>query len=116
MRPVLLIGVSVALLIPVGCGSAQHKARPVQHQPQPVAKPRVPAVNALTEGQVLSVRLGTPIKTVLRRLGTPSGTGPQKLGRYRCRYWQITGQPPAKALWRFCFRSGRLVVVSTYLL
>jgi hypothetical protein len=109
MRPLLLIGVFVALLLPAGCGSAAH-------QPHPVAKPRVRAANALTEGQVLSVRLGTPMRTVLRRLGPPSGTGPQKLGRDRCRYWQITGQPPSKALWRLCFRSGRLDIVSTYLI
>lgn len=106
----LLIACSVIVLAMAGCGGDHEGKRP----PAP-AKPRGPVPNALTEGQVISVRLGTPRKTVLERLGTPSGTGPQTVGRYRCLYWQIVGQPPTKALWRLCFRANRLDIISTYL-
>lgn len=116
-RLLVLIAASVVLLGLGGCGSGSAVRQSSQRRPGPAAKPQAaaPAPNALTEGQVVSVRLGTPIKTVLRRLGTPSGTGPRTVGRDRCRYWQITGQPPSTALWRLCFRSGRLDVMSTYL-
>ena len=111
MTPLLSIACTVSVLATAGCGGDHGGNRPTAP-----AKPRGPEPHALTEGQVINVGLGTPLKTVLERLGSPSGTGPQTVGRDRCLYWQIVGQPPTKALWRLCFRSNRLDVVSTYLL
>jgi hypothetical protein len=110
MTPLLSIACTVVVLATAGCGG-DHVGKP----PPASAKPRGPVPHALTEGQVISVRLGTSLKTVLERLGSPSGTGPQTVGRDRCLYWQIVGQSPTKALWRLCFRSNRLDVISTYL-
>jgi hypothetical protein len=111
MTALLSIACSAIVLATAGCGS-DHEGKRLPA----LAKPHGPVPHALTEGQVISVDLGTPLKTVLNRLGPPSGTGPQTVGRDRCLYWQIVGQSPTKALWRLCFRSNRLDVISTYLL
>jgi hypothetical protein len=69
---------------------------------------------ALTQGEVMSVHLGTPLDTVLARLGPPSATGPRKVAGDRCYFWRIAEQP-AWARWRFCFKRSRLHIVATYL-
>lgn len=63
----------------------------------------------------MAVHLRTPRQAVIARLGPPSAAGPETIGGDRCLYWRIQGQPATTAVWRFCFRAGRLHIVATYI-
>jgi hypothetical protein len=68
----------------------------------------------LTQQQVVSIRLGTPLARVLARFGPPLSKRPQAMAGDRCLFWRIADQPP-RYLWRLCFRAGRLHIVATYI-
>ncbi|HSS05172.1 MAG TPA: hypothetical protein VLK89_08310 [Solirubrobacterales bacterium] len=103
------VALVLAALAVAGCGQSG------QTGGEAATKPRQPPGQALTQGQVMSVHLGTPRAATIASLGPPSATGPKTIAGDRCLYWRIQGHPASVALWRLCFRAGRLHVVATYI-
>jgi hypothetical protein len=99
---------ALGALLAGGCGSDGDASAGTESE-RSTPRPR-----ALTQAEVLSVQLRTPRPVVLARLGPPSASGPPRLGTDRCLYWRIVGQPRT-ALWRLCFRNGRLHIISSYI-
>lgn len=101
------IALIVVALAISGCGGSGSEQTTATEAPAPPGR-------ALTQGEVLSVPLTTPLARVLAQLGPPSATGPKQIAGDRCYFWRIAEQP-AWARWRFCFKRGRLHIVATYL-